>query len=45
VAKGFRVAIVLVRGVPELVLAIVFVVTTGPGAAAGVLALRLIHGP
>jgi phosphonate transport system permease protein len=39
VAKVFRVIVVLVRGVPELVLAIVFVVITGLGAVAGALAL------
>ncbi|MDT7590454.1 MAG: phosphonate transport system permease protein [Pseudonocardiales bacterium] len=39
VARAFRVLIVLVRGVPELVLAIVFVVITGLGAVAGTLAL------
>lgn len=39
VARAFRVAIVLIRGIPELVLAIVFVVITGLGAVAGALAL------
>jgi phosphonate transport system permease protein len=39
VARAFRVLVVLVRGVPELVLAIVFVVITGLGAVAGTLAL------
>lgn len=39
VAKAFRVVVVTVRGVPELVLAIVFVVVTGLGAVAGALAL------
>jgi phosphonate transport system permease protein len=39
VARAFRVLIVLVRGVPELVLAIVFVVIIGLGAVAGTLAL------
>lgn len=38
-ATAFRVVVVLVRGVPELVLAIVFVVITGLGAVAGALAL------
>ncbi|MFE5813327.1 phosphonate ABC transporter, permease protein PhnE [Streptomyces sp. NPDC056479] len=38
-AAVFRVVVVLVRGVPELVLAIVFVVITGLGAVAGALAL------
>ncbi len=37
----FRVLIVLVRGVPELILAIVFVVVTGLGAVAGTLALAI----
>ncbi|MFD2472924.1 phosphonate ABC transporter, permease protein PhnE [Amycolatopsis silviterrae] len=39
VARVFRVFVVLVRGVPELVLAIVFVVITGLGPVAGTLAL------
>lgn len=34
-ARVFRLLIVLIRGVPELVLAIVFVVVTGLGAVAG----------
>ncbi|MFI1764205.1 phosphonate ABC transporter, permease protein PhnE [Streptomyces sp. NPDC020800] len=38
-AAVFRVVVVLVRGIPELVLAIVFVVITGLGAVAGALAL------
>ncbi|MEU0964998.1 phosphonate ABC transporter, permease protein PhnE [Streptomyces sp. NPDC005917] len=38
-AAAFRTVVVLVRGVPELVLAIVFVVITGLGAVAGALAL------
>ncbi|MFF3464639.1 phosphonate ABC transporter, permease protein PhnE [Streptomyces sp. NPDC001984] len=38
-AAAFRVAVVLIRGIPELVLAIVFVVITGLGAVAGALAL------
>ncbi|MCF3134415.1 phosphonate ABC transporter, permease protein PhnE, partial [Streptomyces olivochromogenes] len=38
-AAVFRGVVVLVRGVPELVLAIVFVVITGLGAVAGALAL------
>lgn len=37
----FRVLIVVVRGVPELILAIIFVVITGLGAVAGTLALAL----
>ncbi|GAA4835146.1 phosphonate ABC transporter, permease protein PhnE [Saccharopolyspora rosea] len=39
VARFFRGVLVAVRGVPELVLAIVFVVITGLGAVAGALAL------
>ncbi|MCZ7431131.1 phosphonate ABC transporter, permease protein PhnE [Streptomyces sp. WMMC1477] len=39
VARTFRTAIVLIRGLPELVLAIVFVVITGLGPVAGALAL------
>jgi phosphonate transport system permease protein len=38
-ARVFRVIVVVVRGVPELVLAIVFVVITGLGEVAGALAL------
>lgn len=38
-AATFRLLIVLIRGIPELVLAIVFVVITGLGAVAGALAL------
>jgi phosphonate transport system permease protein len=41
VARAFRLVIVLIRGVPELVLAIVFVVVTGLGAVAGALALSV----
>lgn len=41
IAKAFRILIVLVRGVPELVLAIVFVVITGLGPVAGTLALAI----
>lgn len=41
VNKGFRVLIVIVRGTPELILAIVFVVVTGLGGIAGTLALAL----
>ncbi|WP_020673042.1 phosphonate ABC transporter, permease protein PhnE [Amycolatopsis nigrescens] len=40
-ARGFRMLIVVVRGVPELVLAIVFVVITGLGPVAGALALAV----
>ncbi|MFJ9819946.1 phosphonate ABC transporter, permease protein PhnE [Streptomyces sp. NPDC101151] len=38
-AAAFRGVVVLVRGIPELVLALVFVVITGLGAVAGALAL------
>ena len=41
IAKAFWILIVLVRGVPELVLAIVFVVITGLGPVAGTLALAI----
>ncbi|HLL65773.1 MAG TPA: phosphonate ABC transporter, permease protein PhnE [Micromonosporaceae bacterium] len=41
VARVFRVFVVTVRGVPELVLAIVFVVVTGLGPVAGALALGI----
>lgn len=41
VHNAFRVVIVVVRGVPELILAIVFVVVTGLGAVAGTLALAI----
>jgi len=41
VAKTFRVVVVVIRGVPELVLAVVFVVITGLGAVAGTLALSV----
>ena len=41
VARAFRLLVVLIRGVPELVLAIVFVVITGLGAVAGTLALAV----
>ena len=37
----FRICIVVVRGIPELILAIVFVVISGLGAVAGTLALSL----
>ncbi|MBL1113217.1 phosphonate ABC transporter, permease protein PhnE [Streptomyces sp. 110] len=39
VARFFRTVILLVRAIPELVLAIVFVVVTGLGAVSGALAL------
>ncbi|MGX6509082.1 phosphonate ABC transporter, permease protein PhnE [Rhodococcus sp. SJ-2] len=35
VAKGFRVFIVVVRGIPDLILAIIVIVVTGLGATAG----------
>ncbi|MGW4486594.1 phosphonate ABC transporter, permease protein PhnE [Amycolatopsis sp. NPDC004368] len=41
VARTFRLIVVLIRGIPELVLAIVFVVITGLGAVAGTLALAV----
>jgi phosphonate transport system permease protein len=41
VARASRLAIVCIRGVPELVLAVVFVVITGLGAVAGTLALAV----
>ena len=41
IATAFRIVIVLVRGLPELVLAIVFVVITGLGPVAGSLALSI----
>ena len=37
----FRVLIVVIRGIPELILAIIFVVVTGLGAVAGTLALAV----
>jgi len=40
-ARVFRLVIVVVRGIPELVLAIVFVVISGLGAVAGALALAV----
>ncbi|MCV7410358.1 phosphonate ABC transporter permease [Mycobacterium florentinum] len=41
VAQMFRIFVVLIRGIPELVLAVVFVVITGLGAVAGTLALSV----
>jgi phosphonate transport system permease protein len=41
VAATFRGVIVLVRGIPELIIAIVFVVITGLGPVAGALALAI----
>jgi phosphonate transport system permease protein len=39
VANAFRLVILLIRGIPELILAIVFVVITGLGEVAGAVAL------
>ncbi|WP_371843061.1 phosphonate ABC transporter, permease protein PhnE [Rhodococcus triatomae] len=41
VAKGFRIFIVTVRGIPDLIIAIIFIVITGLGATAGALALSV----
>lgn len=41
VAQCFRTLILLIRGIPELILAIVFVVVTGLGGVAGALALGI----
>lgn len=41
VHTGFRLLIVIIRGIPELILAIIFVVISGLGAVAGTLALAL----
>lgn len=41
IGKVFRIFIVCVRGVPELVLAVVFVIMIGLGAVAGTLALAI----
>jgi phosphonate transport system permease protein len=41
IAHAFRLLIVGIRGVPELILAVVFVVITGLGAVAGTLALAV----
>ncbi|MCK0090584.1 phosphonate ABC transporter, permease protein PhnE [Rhodococcus sp. F64268] len=41
VAKGFRVFIVIVRGIPDLILAIIVIVVTGLGATAGAIALSV----
>lgn len=41
VAKCCRIIIVVVRGIPELILAIVFIVISGIGAVAGTLALAV----
>lgn len=39
--SAFRVFIVMVRGIPELILAIIFVIISGLGAVAGTLALTI----
>lgn len=39
VAQAFRLVILLIRGIPELILAIIFVVITGLGEVAGTVAL------
>ncbi|WP_193107085.1 phosphonate ABC transporter, permease protein PhnE [Brachybacterium sp. FME24] len=41
VHTGFRLLIVIIRGIPELILAIIFVVISGLGGVAGTLALAL----
>ncbi|OBF38215.1 phosphonate ABC transporter permease [Mycobacterium sp. ACS1612] len=41
IAHAFRLLIVGIRGIPELILAVVFVVITGLGAVAGTLALAV----
>lgn len=41
VAKFFRIVIVVVRGIPDLIFAIIFIVVTGLGATAGALALSV----
>ncbi|MEO5534491.1 MAG: ABC transporter permease subunit [Pseudolysinimonas sp.] len=41
VRNGFRVLLLVTRGVPELILAIIFVIVTGLGAQAGTLALAI----
>ncbi|MFD4294718.1 phosphonate ABC transporter, permease protein PhnE [Rhodococcus sp. NPDC058532] len=41
VARFFRIVIVLVRGIPDLIFAIIFIVITGLGATAGALALSV----
>ncbi|NLG55930.1 MAG: phosphonate ABC transporter, permease protein PhnE [Rhodococcus sp.] len=41
IAKGFRIFIVTVRGIPDLIIAIIFIVVTGLGATAGALALSV----
>lgn len=39
--SGFRLVIVVIRGIPELILAVIFVLISGLGAVAGTLALAL----
>ncbi|GAB3701964.1 phosphonate ABC transporter, permease protein PhnE [Mariniluteicoccus flavus] len=41
VSTGFRLLIVVIRGIPELIIAIIFVVVTGLGGVAGTLALAI----
>ncbi|MFD6895663.1 phosphonate ABC transporter, permease protein PhnE [Rhodococcus sp. NPDC060086] len=41
IAKGFRMFIVIVRGIPDLILAIIVIVVTGLGATAGAIALSV----
>lgn len=41
VARFFRIVIVVVRGIPDLIFAIIFIVITGLGATAGALALSV----
>lgn len=41
VARFFRMLIVVIRGIPDLIFAIIFIVITGLGAAAGALALSV----
>lgn len=41
IARFFRIVIVVVRGIPDLIFAIIFIVITGLGATAGALALSV----
>ncbi|MCK8674655.1 ABC transporter permease subunit [Rhodococcus sp. HM1] len=41
IARGFRVFIVIVRGIPDLIFAIIVIVVTGLGATAGAIALSV----
>ncbi|MEZ5152509.1 phosphonate ABC transporter, permease protein PhnE [Rhodococcus zopfii] len=41
IAKGFRTFIVLVRGIPDLIFAIIVIIVTGLGATAGAIALSV----